>query len=222
MVATTMQAPWRSRPRGGSEKSGSSDSCTRSTGGIQGRWPARPTGNRSTRQRTEQRNRMSGRIDLWAWARRDGRATPGHGVYGARVSTARRRAHRAPPGDRRASGDVPARGGGRGRRYRPAAVRRARVSGVPHVWRIRARRGAVSVRGLRARAPATLFVQGTGVVSELRGPADDGARRRPDDAVLPWVRCGSGSSRCRIGSGTRWRGKAPRSLAGSPTVRGSS
>ena len=33
------------------------------------------------------------------------------------------------------------------------------------------------MRGLRARAPAAVFVQRPGVVSELRGPADDGARR---------------------------------------------
>jgi hypothetical protein len=87
------------------------------------------------------------------------------------------RAHRAPPSHRRAPGGLPARGG-RGRRRRgPAAVRRARVPGVPAVRRLRTQRGAVSVRGLRARAPGTVLVQRPGVVSQLRGPADDGAGR---------------------------------------------
>jgi len=146
----------------------------------------------------------------------------GDGPPASGLPPPQRRAYGAPPGHRQAPRGLPAHGGGGRRRRELAAVRRVRIPRVPDVRCLRTLRGAVSVRGLRARAPATLFVQGTGVVSELRGPADDGARRRPDDAVLPWVRCGSGSSRCRIGSGTRWRGKAPRSLAGSPTVRGSS
>ena len=40
---------------------------------------------------------------------------------------------------------------------------------------VRGRRGALSVRGVRAGAPRTIFLQRKGVVSELRGPADDGA-----------------------------------------------
>jgi len=44
------------------------------------------------------------------------------------------------------------------RRGGPAAVRRARVPGVPDVQLGRARHGAVSVRGLRARAPGAVFV----------------------------------------------------------------
>src|SRR5215472_15134314 len=45
------------------------------------------------------------------------------------------------------------------------AVRRARVPGIPAVRRVRGRRRAVSVRGLRARAPGAVFrVKGAGGV----------------------------------------------------------
>jgi hypothetical protein len=47
------------------------------------------------------------------------------------------------------------------------------------VRRVRTRRDAVSVRRLRARAPGTVLVQRAGVVSQLRWPADDGARGPP-------------------------------------------
>jgi transposase-like zinc-binding protein len=78
----------------------------------EGRGPARHrrcgrgrgrSGGMSCRGLVETRRR---RIDLWAWAGQRGRATPGDGVSSARVSPARRRAHRAPPGDQRASGDL--------------------------------------------------------------------------------------------------------------------
>ena len=77
---------------------------------------------------------------------------------------------------RRAPGGLPARGGGDRRRRGPAAVRRARVPGVSDVRRVGTGRGAVSVRGLRASIWCRFRVKG-GVVSQLRWPADDGARR---------------------------------------------
>ena len=40
---------------------------------------------------------------------------------------------------------------------------------------VRGRRGAVSVRGVRASASRAVLVQGARVLPELRGPADDGA-----------------------------------------------
>ena len=100
-----------------------------------------------------------------------------HGPPASGLPTPRRRAQRAPPGHRRAPGGLPARGGGGRRRRGPAAVRRARVPGVPDVRRVRTRCGAVSVRGLRARAPGTVLVQRAGVVSQLWWSPDDGARR---------------------------------------------
>jgi hypothetical protein len=96
------------------------------------------------------------RIHLWAWAGRRGRATQRHGMCCARVSPARRRVHRAAPGRRRASGGLPGRGDGSWRRRGPAAVRGARVPGLPAVRRVRGRHGALSVRGLRARAPGAV------------------------------------------------------------------
>src|SRR6266436_2275598 len=101
----------------------------------------------------------------------------GHGPPASGLRAPRRRAHRAPPGHRRAPGGLPARGGGGRRRRGPAAVRRARVPGVSDVRRVRRRSGAVSVRGLRARAPGTVLVQRAGVVSQLWWSPDDGARR---------------------------------------------
>src|SRR5438445_11555001 len=101
----------------------------------------------------------------------------GHGPSASDLPAPRRRAHRAPPGHRRAPGGLPARGGGGRRRRGPAAVRRARVPGVSDVRRGRTRYGAVSVRGLRARAPGTVLVQRAGVVSQLWWSPDDGARR---------------------------------------------
>src|SRR6266481_2121131 len=103
----------------------------------------------------------------------------GHGPPASGLRAPRRRAHRAPPGHRRAPGGLPARGGGGRRRRGPAAVRRARVPGVSDVRRVRRRSGAVSVRGLRARAPGTVLVQRAGVVSQLWWSPDDGARRPP-------------------------------------------
>src|SRR6266481_3136519 len=101
----------------------------------------------------------------------------GHGPPARGLPAPRRRARRAPPGHRRAPGGLPARGGGGRRRRGPAAVRRARVPGVPDVRRVRTRCGAIPVRGLRARAPGTVLVQRAGVVSQLRWSPDDGARR---------------------------------------------
>jgi len=103
----------------------------------------------------------------------------GHGPPASGLPAPRRRAHRAPPGHRRAPGGLPARGGGSRRRRGPAAVHRARVPGVSDVRRVRTRRGAVSVRGLRPRAPGTVLVQRAGVVSLLWWSPDDGARRPP-------------------------------------------
>ncbi len=57
----------------------------------------------------------------------------GHGLPAHGLPAPRRQAHRAPPGHRRAPGGLPARSGGGRRRYGPAAVRRARVPGVPDV-----------------------------------------------------------------------------------------
>jgi hypothetical protein len=48
-----------------------------------------------------------------------------------------------------------------------------------NVRRGRARRGAVSVRGLRPRAPGAVLLQGARVVSEVWRPTDDGAGRTP-------------------------------------------
>src|SRR5215472_7731167 len=172
------------------------------------------------------------RILLWALAHPRARATPGHGVCGARVSPARRRAHRAPPGDRRASGDLPARSGGGGRRGGPTAVRGTRVPGLPAVRGVRGRRGTVSVRGLRARAPGPVLVQRAGVVSELWGSADDGAGRPSGgrgaavgagatvgadgavpaalpDGVRPWPEPG-GARRVRAGAVRRLCARRPR------------
>src|SRR4030095_4728611 len=81
-----------------------------------------------------------------------GAVTPpgGHGPPASGLPAPRRRAHRAPSGHRRAPGGLPARGGGGRRRGEPPAIRRARVPGLPDVRCLRARRGAVSVRGVRA------------------------------------------------------------------------
>src|SRR5882724_5230637 len=68
-----------------------------------------------------------------------------HGPPASGLPTPRRRAHRAPPGHRRAPGGLPARGGGGRQRRGPAAVRRARVPGVPDVRRVRTRCGAIPV-----------------------------------------------------------------------------
>src|SRR6266481_761134 len=103
----------------------------------------------------------------------------GHGPPASGLRAPRRRARRAPPRHRRAPGGLPARGGGGRRRRGPAAVRRARVPGVPDVRRVRTRCGAIPVRGLRARAPGTVLVQRAGVVSQLRWSPHDGARRPP-------------------------------------------
>src|SRR5215472_14364207 len=105
----------------------------------------------------------------------------------ARVSAASRRAHRAASGRRRAPGDLPG-VGGRGRRRRGrAAVRGAGVPEIPDVRRVRAWRGAVSVRGLRARAPGALLLQRAGVVSQCGGRRMTERAAHLVDAVLPWV-----------------------------------
>src|SRR6266481_3553788 len=84
----------------------------------------------------------------------------GHGPPASGLPAPRRRAHRAPPGHRRAPGGLPARGGGSRRRRGPAAVRRARVPGVPDVRRVRTRCGAIPVRGLRASIWCRFRVKG--------------------------------------------------------------
>src|SRR6266481_5476015 len=91
-----------------------------------------------------------------------GALTPpgGHGPPASGLPAPRRRAHRAPPGHRRAPGGLPARGGGDRRRRGPAAVRRARVPGVPDVRRVRTRCGAIPVRGLRASIWCRFRVKG--------------------------------------------------------------
>src|ERR1700730_8335208 len=89
-----------------------------------------------------------------------GAVTPhgGHGPPASGLLARRGRAHRAPSGRRRVPGGLPARGGGGRRRGGPPAVRRARVPRIPDVRRVRARHRAVSVRGVRARAPGAVFV----------------------------------------------------------------
>jgi hypothetical protein len=82
------------------------------------RIPRAPAGGPSGRV-SEPAQVLGRRIHLWAWAGRRGRATQRRGMYRARVSPARRRAHRAPSGRRRTSGGLPVRGGG-GRRRRGA------------------------------------------------------------------------------------------------------
>ena len=138
-----------------------------------------------------------------------GAVTPpgGHGPPARGLPAPRRRAHRAPPGHRRAPGGLPARSGGGRRRHGPAAVRRARVPGVPDVRRGRARRGAVSVRGLRPRAPGTVLVQRAGVVSQLWWSPDDGARRPPRGrGAAVGAGAAVGPDGAVSASGARWRG----------------
>src|SRR5882724_13588024 len=101
----------------------------------------------------------------------------GHGPPASGLPAPQRRAHRAPPGHRRAPRGLPAHGGGGRRRRGPAAVRRVRMPGVSDVRCLRARHYAVSVRGLRARAPATLFVPSAGSGSRRCG---DSVTRVPE------------------------------------------
>jgi hypothetical protein len=78
--------------------------CSRSSGAEDE--PSRARGlRREPKHISEPDAVLSRRIHLWAWAGRRGRVTQRDGMHRARVSSARRRAHRAP----RPRGDVRAR-----------------------------------------------------------------------------------------------------------------
>src|SRR5947208_16045709 len=107
-----------------------------------------------------------------------------HGLAGASavaVATYQPRAaeHRPPSRRAREPGNLLARGRRPHRRLRTSPLRRARVPRVPDVWSARPRVRAGSVRELRVRAPRTVLVQTTRLLSELRRPPHGGAGGTP-------------------------------------------
>jgi len=112
---------------------------------------------------------LSGRIHLWAWARRAGRATLEHGVWGARVSPARRRAHRAPSHTRARgrAGDDPPPGAAVAGAPRPGAGRRGDGAGGS------ARRGVPVLAGIVGAS-----VQGRVALARARGRGCGGSATR--------------------------------------------
>ena len=153
-IATPDQAPCAgpaSTDRGCSRPSGAEDD------------PSRACGPRPERGRQRAGGGLSRRIHLWAWAGRGGRATQRHGMCRARVSPARRRAHRAPSGHRALSAlwgpAAPDRHAARSRRHpedpRAPGDRPLRAEPRPRPTRARHGRALIrSRRGGRRRACA--------------------------------------------------------------------
>ena len=115
-------------------------------------------------------------------------APGGHGLPASGLPAPRRRAHRAPSGRRRAPGGLPGRGGGGRRRSRPAAVRRARVPGVPDCAAC-SRRGVARFRceGCAREHLVPFSCKGRGWCPSCGGRRMTERAAHLVDAVLPWV-----------------------------------
>ena len=97
----TRPAPSHCKPSGpGATRFRSSADVPRQP--TRSRIPRAPAGRAPGRGRRRAGTGLSRRIHIWASAGQRGRATQRRGMHRARVSSARRRAHRAAPGDRRA------------------------------------------------------------------------------------------------------------------------
>ena len=149
------------------------------------------------------------------------------------LPAARRRARRAVPRDRRAPRRLPRDGQASRGRQRAAGVRGTRVPGLPDLRSAGARLRAPAMHRLRVGAARAVFLQGPGLLAELRRPAHDGGRRPSgrrgtaararapvgaESAVPPSLSPGLGS---RVGArgARRRRARAPQLPAAAPAAR---